>query len=280
MAGGGVVQLIPCAAQNLPADRPCLRPVQGLPVAAVLCLTFGASLAAPPGVSAQTIAGVVLEREGEREIDGALVTLLTLSGDSVESALTDAWGSFEVSAPEAGEYLLAASAWGFETTIASSVFTLDRDGRMEVEFRIPRAPIEIEGINVLADPAVVREHKLVKNGFVERARLGFGRFLGPVDIEESAAYSTTDLLTRSGRVDAISRFGGDRILMRGARGPCVPHVYVDGIRVSVGEFSLDSFVPLSRLQGVEVYRSPVEAPPQYAVGLLYCGVVVLWTKAP
>ena len=72
--------------------------------------------------------------------------------------------------------------------------------------------------------------------------------------------------------------GGDRIMMRGSMGICDPFVYLDGRRITLDGLSLDSFVPLQVLDAVEVYRSAVEAPPQYAVGVWRCGVILLWTK--
>ena len=39
----------------------------------------------------------------------------------------------------------------------------------------------------------------------------------------------------------------------------------------------DDIVQAYDVSGMEVYRSPVETPPQYG-GLTACGVILLWTK--
>jgi hypothetical protein len=119
----------------------------------------------------------------------------------------------------------------------------------------------------------------VQNGFVGRARQGFGRFITPAQIEETSSLSTTDLLTRTGRVITSYAPGGDRVLMRGfVGGYCTPFIYLDGIRVA-NDLPIDALVPLHILDAVEVYRSVEEAPPQYSVGLTRCGVIVFWTKS-
>lgn len=230
------------------------------------------------GVAAQSIEGVLLERGSDRPVDLAIVTLMTVEGDSVMSILTDESGRFDLLADQAGDYLLAAAAWGYETTVAGSVFTLGRDSRFSLEFRIPRAALELPGLVVLADGAT-RRHPLEMNGFVDRARKGFGTFITPAQIAESGAFSTTDLLRRTGRVMIESEPGRDRLTMRGSvGGRCDPFIYLDGRRISLEGMPLEALVPVRYLEAAEVYRSSVEAPPQYSVGVFRCGVILLWTR--
>lgn len=230
-------------------------------------------------VAAQSIEGVLLERGTDRPIDMAVVTLITLDGDSVHSALTDGSGRFRVESPKAGEFRLAASSLGHKTTIPSSVFTLNEGDWMSVEFRIEPTPIDIAGLNVSAQPGLMHQPKLVRSGFVERARQGFGRFLTPLDIERSHALTTSELLSRTGRVTTRYALGGDRIMMLGPRGYCTPIVYLDGFQISISDMSLDAIVPVTALEAVEVYRSGSEAPLQYGGTRGGCGVILLWTKA-
>lgn len=231
------------------------------------------------GVAAQTISGVLLERGTNRPVDLGLVSLMTPRGDSVAATLTGEDGRFTLTGPRADDYVLAAAAWGFETTVARSVFTLEPGGRIELEFRIPRAAIELPGLSVLANQALITQHPLVTNGFVERAQFGFGRFLGPKQIEEARARNTLDLLTTSGRIMVDERPDGTRIRMRNTSGLCTPLIYLDGVPTSIGDVSLNSIAPLRVIEGVEVYRSAVEAPQQYARNAQGCGVVLIWTRA-
>lgn len=230
-------------------------------------------------LAAQAIDGVLLERGTDRPIALGLVTLFTVDGDTVASALTNGDGRFTVESPRGGDFLLGASALGYQPTVASSVFTLTDDGGLSLQFRIEPLAVQLQGLTVEAEASLFQRPKLVQNGFVERAQSGFGRFLTPQDIEASHAPSTADLLAETGRVTTRRGLGGDQILMLGSRGFCSPIVYLDGIRVAVDGVSLDALAPVFALEAAEVYRSASEAPLRYGGGMAGCGVIVLWTKS-
>jgi len=233
-------------------------------------------------LAAQTIDGILLDRERNRPIDLGLVILLTVDGDSVASVLSDEEGRFLVESPRAGDFLLSTSALGYKPTIAASVFTLTEGGRTSLEFRIEPLAIEVGGLTVEGRASLDRESKLVRSGFVERAQGGFGRFITPADIKRSNPLSTVELLTRTGRVTTQYALGGARILMRGPVGYCTPSVYMDGVPISMSGISLDAIAPVSVLDAAEVYSSAAEAPRRYGGGMGGmggCGIIVLWTRA-
>jgi len=236
-------------------------------------------LSAGSGLSAQTVYGTLLERGTDRPIDLALVSLLTVEGDSVLSVLSDENGVFVLDAPHEGDFRIAASALGYRSTISSSVLSLPEGSSMSLEFRIEPLPIEIGGLTIETSPSLLRQHALVRNGFVERSQRGFGRFVTPYQIEQSTAASTADLLARTGRVTTRYALGGERIYMRGSRGYCTPTVFVDGFRVDLSDISIDVIAPKFDLEAIEVYRSATEAPLRFGGGMEGCGIVVLWTKA-
>lgn len=247
----------------------------------VLLLVACASLG-HTDLAAQAIDGILLDREQNQPIGLGIVMLLTVDGDSVASVLSDEEGRFLVESPRAGEFLLSASALGYKPTIAASVFTLTEGGRTSLEFRIQPLAIEIGGLRVDVRASQSRESKLVRNGFVERAQRGFGRFITPADIERANPLSTAELLTRTGRVTTQYALGGARILMRGPVGYCPPSVYLDGVPISATGMSLDAIAPVSELDAAEVYRSGAEAPLRYrgeTGGTRGCGIIVLWTRA-
>jgi len=241
-------------------------------------LLFGLGLG-PASVAGQTVDGSLLESGTDRPVELGLLVLLTESGDSVASTLTDQMGRFRLESPEPGSFLLAATALGYEGLTAGAL-ELGEGARMSVNVRIRPRAIEIGGITVETRSSAVSEPMLVRNGFVDRAQRGFGSFITPKDISESGAATVSDLLSRTGRVTTRYEPGGDRVLMRGSVGYCTPAVFVDGVRVSMGDgLSLDLFVQVSMLAAAEVYRSASEAPLQYGGGLGGCGVLVLWTRA-
>ncbi len=68
--------------------------------------------------------------------------------------------------------------------------------------------------------------------------------------------------------------------MRGMTGGyCTPAIYVDGAPTagfSAGD--LDAMVQPDQIEGIEVYTSSAQTPPQFSQGLRDCGVVAVWTR--
>lgn len=181
-----------------------------------------------------------------------LVVLLTESGDSVASALTDQLGRSRIESSEPGAFLLTASALGYESSTAG-VIELGEGAWISLTFRIQPRAIVIGGITVETRASLASEPYLVRNGFVDRAQRGFGVFITPKDISESSAAVLSDLLAQTGRVTTRYAPGGNRILMRGSGGYCTPTVFVDGVRVGQTDgLSLDAYVQVSTLAGAEV----------------------------
>ena len=243
----------------------------------VLLLTLPFLLGLPDPIAAQTLEGVLLERGTDRPVGLALLTLLTLEGDSVAAVLSDADGRFSLEAEAPGEYLLNAVALGYRGS-TTGVFELGDGGRMSVEFRLLSIPVEIGGIDVLTEREFREQPALVQNGFVDRAIRGFGRFITPRQIQDSGALTIGDLLARTGRVSIDFSIHDGGVLMRGPRGFCRPRIFVDGVRQSdITSRDIESILPVSMLEAAEVYRSGNEAPLQYRADAGGCGVILLWT---
>lgn len=251
----------------------------------------GVLLAATAAVaSAQTIRGTLLEVGTDQPIQAGLVVMLTEEGDSVTSAVTDEDGHFSLTSPEPGSFRLLAAALGYRRTPAG-IFDLGEGGEMSVEFRIAPRPLPLDEILASVDEPAV-DHELVRNGFVSRyQRSAFGHFITPHDLETSPATRTEDLFfgipgvwvrPSPGNRDVL----GDIVTMTrwrtlGSAGPCVPTVFVDGMRVRYDPtdgLDLSMIVPLSAVWAVEVYRSPAEVPLQFGGPGQLCGVLVFWTK--
>ena len=65
-------------------------------------------------------------------------------------------------------------------------------------------------------------------------------------------------------------------LDRGARGICAADWVVDGMPAT---YSSSPAMPVVGIVGVEIYRSPGEAPAQFLKSDSQCGVIVIWTKS-
>ena len=57
---------------------------------------------------------------------------------------------------------------------------------------------------------------------------------------------------------------------------CVMSLFVDGLRMPADYLNL---ARVDELAGVEVYKVPVEVPPEFSPGLRRsCGAVVMWSR--
>ena len=227
----------------------------------------------PASLRAQTIRGTLLERDSNRPINLGFVVLLTESGDSITSTVTNQMGRFELASPDPGNSLLLAAALGHrETTVG--VFELGEGGELSVEFRIPVEPLTLGGLLVQAD-RVGQLPGLVLNGFSRRMQQGLGRFITPADIANSPAFRTADLFVGMLGVSV----DGARVQIRTAGRECTPQIWVDGLPQSRdANFALDFIIPLEAIAAVEVYRRATEVPLQYGGSRAGCGVLLFWTK--
>ncbi len=242
-------------------------------VGLVCAVLVRAALAAcglfPESLSAQTIRGTLLQRGTDQPIYLGFVALLSESGDSVTSAITTSDGSFSLTSPVPGSFLLLAAALGHQETTVG-VFELGEGGELTVEFRIPVAPLTLEGLIVQAD-RISQTPALVRNGFSRRMQQGFGRFITPEEIERSRATRTLDLFVGMEGV----RIVGNQLLLR----DCSPQTYVDGLPLHMdADLPVDVMVPFESLAAAEIYLGVAQVPLQYGGTGGACGVILFWTK--
>ncbi|MCH1570699.1 MAG: TonB-dependent receptor [Longimicrobiales bacterium] len=238
---------------------------------ALLILLVGAHAA-----SAQTIRGSLMEFGSDAPIDLGLIIMISEFGDSVAWTLSSSNGFFEVAAPEGGNYLLLAAALGYKESRVG-LFELGEGGEISVEFRLWEEPLMLDGIMV---ESLVREPELVRNGFYRRMQRGSGSFIRPSDIEETTALRAAEMLQGLAGVRMVADSNGlERVQLRGARGYCVPTLFVDGVRTEWGRLSvgLDEIAPLETLYAIELYRGVASIPIEFG-SFNDCGVIAFWTK--
>ncbi len=266
--------------------HPRLRPLAVL--SACLAAAFSVGFGSP--LLGQTITGTLMEVDSDRAISLGLIILMTESGDSVTSGVTNAQGRFSLTAPEGGSFLVIASAFGFKETSAG-VFEIGDGGEMNIEFRIAPAPMAIDGI-LIALQRPVLQHNLITSGFVRRITRGLGRFITPYVIENSSARTSAELfrgipgvfVNPVGGGFGPGAFMGGVVQMSSQDGFCNPTIYVDGIRMPEG-MVIDNVAPIDVIDAAEIYRRPSEIPIEYAmtasnssISSGVCGVLVIWTK--
>jgi hypothetical protein len=241
------------------------------------------------------LAGRVRRPDG-RPFAGARV-LVRGTGAADTLAVTDAEGAYRLAALPAGTRSVDVLAVDF-TPVRAAVDL--RPGRVTaLDVALTRRVAALAEVRVYA--ASIR----AGSEFALRRRLGIGRFLTAADLARFGARSAGDAVAAvPGLRVADTRFG--RPVVVGRQG-CTPTVYVDrqpvtdlnapsaaagwqGLPDGVpnpntprGTATLDDWVRLPEIGGVEAYPNGAEAPPQYPVRGVNrldagCAVVLIWTK--
>ena len=225
----------------------------------------------------QVLNGQVLALWSNRPVEDVFITLVTEDGDSVAATQSDDDGFFEIFAPRAGVFYVAARRVGYGMVVDGPV-NLQDSVAVTVGFHIQQVALyELDPITITAEPVV---RHLVRAGYYERQyRSAGGLFLGPDHIEKrSSARRVSDLLRGLPGV-GVDQAGN--VVLRGmvsGMGACgSPVVYLDGIVSSVGNEDLRILDPFD-MEAIEVYRRPSEIPAQYGGSTRGCGVILLWTK--
>lgn len=246
-----------------------------------LVALVGAALSAQ-AASAQTLRGRLLETGTDQPIAYGTILLLTEQGDTVAFTSTRKSGLFLLSggADTVGVYQVSAGALGYQET-TDGLFRFEPDDTLDVEFRLLPAPLALDSVIVEARSrgAVVEDGELIRNGFLDRMRSGFGQHVTPAELERLGAVDMEQVFLWTPGVGVSPTATGSRITMRGRGRECTPTVYVNGLR-SYTDGTIESLgLDPGAVKAIEVYRSAGEAPLQYGGSVMAsCGVLLLWTQ--
>jgi hypothetical protein len=249
----------------------------------MLCLFLSAAPA-----RAQLVRGTITDGLSGQPVLGATIQVLNPDSSLRTAATTKKDGTFSMT-PSPGLFVLRVERLGFATTLSKPLEMSGTD-TLNFEIHLPRAPIALASLNVVAAPAD-------PSGFYERQRWGWGKFIGPEEVKKMHATNVADLLTTIPGFTYIPAKGGPRTRMENRGRFCDPTVYVDGFLLSRGTATpstfqasrnrksgvqLDELVTASQVRAVEVYQTGADAPLQFHAaagggGGGDCGVVVLWT---
>lgn len=254
-------------------------------VASALAFTFilAGALSYFCPISAQVIAGQIVDARTEDPVAQAYVGIVTEDRRSVVAATADREGFFTLKAPLAGSYYLHVSAIGYRP-IADGIFELGEGGSMEVEIRLEPDPLMMDSIRATVDRS---DRYLRQVGFYERREKGWGHHLEHEEIRERAVFTVTDALRDLNRVYVYGELPYPRVAIRKGVHTCPPHIFLDGFLVHRGGVegrmppphgpaTPDQFVHPADVAAIEVYRSGTEAPIEYNLPNT-CGVLLIWT---
>jgi hypothetical protein len=268
-----------------------MRSLRLLPLAACLLTT-------PLG--AQILRGKVLDGPTGAGIPAAAVRAL-IGGRDVGHARTGADGTFSFQLRVPGTVRIEAQRTGYRTTVTGDLPVGLRE-TVNVEVKLSAEAITIEPLRVTARVAPPRRRSLELNGFYERKRRGFGKYLRREEIERHGRSNLAQVLSyvpgtavlRRGMHDYIyfPRNGGPglgRMRSSGGRAParwgppansCLPRLFVDGLRMAYDiDNDINSVVDPEQVEAVELFLGPSEIPVEYNDNNSRCGVILIWTRS-
>lgn len=252
----------------------------------LLLATSGAPLAA------QVIQGRVVDAASSQGVAEAVVTAIGPNQRPVERVRTGADGTFVIRLRAPGAYQLQGERVGYRPT---------RSGALEVEVRqtvdvvinLSAEPLTIEALRVTGRRQPPKSPALENHGFYRREAAGFGEFLRREDIERYPNQNIAQVLDRvPGTRLHVDRRGRQQIsfaraqtagtisrAQRGDTGPCLPKVYINGLRLAYGPgMDINDVVNPEQVEAVELYRSPSETPQEFNDSDAACGVIAIWTR--
>lgn len=247
-----------------------MRPYRSL---AVLVFALVAPVA---GARAQrpsaTVTGSVTDATSRRAIEGVTVWF----ADGL-TGLTGARGQFEIRRVPVGTYQVRVSRIGYRAkTLQVPVASDNRS--IYVVVSLEPLPVELEPVVVRGDTTTVVAYGRMAD-FYRRKRLGWARFMTRQDIERRNPFRVTDLLrTMPGAWINYDRFGQPVVTFRAAYSgfrSCRPAVYLDRLRLPADFGSVDEWVMLQDIEGIEVYTGFTITPLEFSGG---CGAIVIWTR--
>ena len=207
-------------------------------------------------------------------IAGAYVTV----GGVEHGATTSGNGEARLDAIPRGNRLIDVRRQGYAYRRVANEFAGGDTVRREVA--MTPAPVELEGIVVTSWG---RNMSLVRNGFYDRQRRGFGASLTRQRLDEIRPYRTVQafryvrgfMVMPSGSTDIVvsSRGGGMR--------RCIPAVYIDGMMMFVmnarDQADALNMVSPDDIEAIEAFQEP-SIPPEYNPMGRNCGVLLIWTR--
>jgi hypothetical protein len=250
------------------------------PLLAAVLLLAGAAPA-----HAQVVRGRVIDNATGEPVSAAKVEALA-AGRGSGSTRSEADGKFEVRLRAAGTFRLQTERSGYRPTVTGDIPVAVRE-TVYVEVKVAAAAMQLDPLRVTARVAPPRRRTLELNGFYERERLGFGRFIRREDFETRSNLTTSQILARERGTIVVGSGPSEFIVFArsssvGAlRSPvakyCIPQLYLDGMKISSGR-DLNEVVGPNQVEAVELYRSAAEIPVQYNGSDSACGVILVWTR--
>ena len=243
----------------------------------VLVAMLGTVALTPAAGLAQIVRGTVIRADATPLSEVDLVVRLE-DGTVVARSTSDAGGRFrlDIDAAEMAPMHLEAALLGYAEW-ETAPFRLEDDADLEILVRmqvaaIPLDPVTVEArsrqsLRLLADFERRMENPAFGGYFITEEEIARRPASRPSNLPLAAPGMTVRPVP--GPFDRWEVYSGD----------CPATLFVDGVRIDQTVTSVDEYLSLDRIGGVEVYPRSMSVPPQYQdARARECGVVLYWTK--
>jgi hypothetical protein len=235
--------------------------------------------AAPSVLPGQNLTGTVVEAATGRPLDGARIFLLDEEDERRGQTLSREDGRFAILVPRSGSWRIGVELIGFSPVRSDPLEIRTGDWLvLEITLAVEAIPLE---------PVVVTARRAAGSPDIQRfydrrdraARSGVGYFIAREEIDRMSPHRPTDILRTAPGVRVVRGRGAQGSGLR-MSGGCVPAIYIDGMRINRVNIhdSLDDFVSVLDIEGLEVYRGASSQVAQYH-DPRGCGLVLVWTRA-
>jgi len=236
-------------------------------------------LAVGPPASAQVISGTILDAATGEPVAGAAIEVADTARQNMDETISDDSGRFTVRLPHSDRWVLTVERLGFEPFRSEPIHVRVAEWLI-VEITLAEQAIAL-------DPIVVTSRRSVGSAALQRfyerrdraGRSGFGRFVVREEIDRASPLRPTDLLYSVSGIRVVRGLPGRGQGVR-MSGGCIPAIYIDGMQINRFNVhdSVDDYVSVLDIEGIEVYRGPTSQVPQYHDSR-GCGLLLVWTRA-
>jgi hypothetical protein len=225
----------------------------------------------PHHLAAQAIRGSIRDTTTGRAVSSARVVMLDRLGDTVATVVSLADGTFSVTAPQWGEFIIYIRRLGYRPLVQAPV-ELHTAETLDITYHLQPLPVPLNPVIVEAEAVVQYAYVryLQKEGFYRRHKSTYGgRFLDPVAIERRMEFVRRADEFLLGQAMVMGVVGTSR----GYRLRCgKPKFFIDD-RLFIGD-DLDQAIDPEAVLAIEIYDGARESDFFYG----NCAVVV-WTRS-
>ncbi len=249
---------------------------------------------APEPAARPGLRGRAVDQGTGEPVEGVLVELIDAQDVVRAQALSDGRGRFRLFPDEEGVYRLRTGHLAYADGVSNPMEILK--GSQTVEVLMSPEAIELDEMVVAVEGRILH---LERNGFYQRELVTSGDFVLRDDLTLGSVTRMSDVLLRTAGVNVQSMQWENPMIRRvlftraqtatGFSGfPCIPTIYVDGAMVRASVFlkpddpnpppSLDDLIRPVNIEAIEIYKSALRTPVQFAPRGALCGAIVIWSR--